>query len=668
MKEAIMGMLFLCLYTSVLPQGRPSQAQIDSVFKNLRNSQRVADSIMHSPKMQQMIKDSKAGSGYSTGGARRVDTTSYKLPPRNGGALAALPVKPLSGASLRQYITGVDKKLTAAFGKAYHTPVVNTDKYSPSMVGNAAALAAAMGYLDQAVLLALKSVERSPDDPTLLNNAGAILQKAGAPVPAIVILESALQQQPGNSTVTNNLGQAYLTLGDKKKALGYLQQCVGSCPNHPLANSSLAMLDLDRGDRSSALRHVESSLRGAFTDKAYHLLYQLKQDAVLMDYFKQRYKQPEYFNENKYQLPPQCESVADISKLTARYDAYRAMLEKVKRNFDEEGKEETKLGKDAILQKARSMGAGSYLGNFMPPFMELANAMLMDISLRMSRGDADVIARSQNRYKQRIKELEDEYHQRERDMKSCGARIELANSYMEKMAVETRDYQKEYLRIYKDFYLDNAYWSFFTTFDPHMRRGEFCRLTSSFLSVLQQLAVTHFLPVSLDCAADEKQKGDADEVQVKADCPLGDDGIEIPFIIGKYSLNCERQEIEFGELIIVNVSHKFGTGETILAVGPGVAAHTPELKAGPLQFGVEAGLKGQVFLDFKNGSLMDWGGVFEAELDLKGVAHEFKTGYTLGANSGLQMEEGIVKDLIDDNLGPPKEASQMNKNVKLYKP
>lgn len=51
------------------------------------------------------------------------------------------------------------------------------------------------------------------------------------------------------------------------------------------------------------------------------------------------------------------------------------------------------------------------------------------------------------------------------------------------------------------------------------------------------------------------------------------------------------------------------------------------------------------FLTFRNGELMDRGGLFEAELDLLGIAKEFKTGYTIGMNRGLQMTDGPLKIL-----------------------
>ena len=94
--------------------------------------------------------------------------------------------------------------------------------------------------------------------------------------------------------------------------------------------------------------------------------------------------------------------------------------------------------------------------------------------------------------------------------------------------------------------------------------------------------------------------------------------------------------------------------------------HIPAI--GPLVPGADASIKGQIFFAFsRSGSLEDWGAKFIAEFDVKGWAQEMSTGYTIGVNSGLVMEPGIVKDVIDEVMGPPKEVQQ-NKNIKIYNP
>jgi len=392
-----------------------------------------------------------------------------------------------------------------------------------------------------------------------------------------------------------------------------------------------------------------------------------------MDYFRHRYKQPEYFNEDKYHLPMQCEKVSDIPAKKGEYNAYREMLTKAIANFDAVANAEMKAAQEAMMQKAKQGKV------YQPPFMELASAMMLDIKLQMDKDGWEEIARAQKKYKEQISILQQEYKEKRKTIQGCGASISLANEYMEKMSVVTKQYQKAYLRIYKDFYHDMSYWTFFSSPDPHLRKGNFCMLASSLLGVLRGLGETHFLDdLTIDCASVRETKGTADEIKIEGECPLGEDGYEIPFGIGKFNFSCEKWELELGEALVLNLSHKFTTGETIWALGPGVSMNligadheakisVPQLKAGPIKPGLSAGIKGQVFLTYRNGALMDWGGTFSAELDLLGIAKEFKTGYTIGMNSGLQMEEGALKNIIDKTLGPEGDAPQMNKNVKPYK-
>jgi DNA-binding beta-propeller fold protein YncE/Flp pilus assembly protein TadD len=601
---------------------------------------------------------------------KEEDTTNYALPGKNIKALAKIPKQVLSSAELKSYAATLYKQLAPAFRSAYGTPLVNTSGYDANTVGNAAVFATEAARLDQAVLLALKAIERSPEDPVLLNNAGAIFKKGGLEIAAVTVLEAADKKDPGNSTIQNNLGQVYLALGEREKAGQYLQRAIMKSPYHPLANTSLAVIELTKGNKPSALKYTEHSLRGGFTDKAWHLLYKLKRDASLMNYFRHRYKQPEYFNEDKYHLPMQCEKVIDIPAKKAEYEAYTEMLRKVKEKFDETAKEEMKAASTSMMQKAKNGQLSQ------SPFMQLANAMMLDRKLQMEK-ESEKISESQKNYKASILRLQVEYKEKYNKTKGCGSQIALANEYMEKMSVVTREYQKTYLRIYKDFYHDMTYWSFFSSSDPHLRKGSFCSQASGLLGVLLQLAETHYLEVTIDCASNEKLKKEAEEIKIEGSCPVGDDGYEIPFGIGKFNINCEKWEFQFGEALVFNVGHKFNTGETTWALGPGISfigsghgalKKVPEIKAGPITGGLDAGIKAQVFLTFRNGNLTDWGGLFDAELDLLGVAKEFKTGYTIGMNSGLQMVDGPLKNVIDRALGPDGEAPQINKNIKIYKP
>jgi tetratricopeptide (TPR) repeat protein len=692
MKAALTVVILLHLCAVAFSQNPPSSAEAQAILAKMRAQQ---DSFMNRSEVKKMMAQGRAlntdsiiraaksrtpGSGSEPlvmgGAVIRPDTTTEKLPPKNTQALGTIPSKALSTPAIKDFANVLDKKLTAAFSRAYGTTIANTDKYSVTAITNAAVVASEMGQLDQALLLSLKAVEREPGNGLALNNAGAILHQGGLEVASICFLQAAGETDPGNNTVENNLGQAYLKLGDRDKATQHFQTCIAKAPYHPLANTSLALIEIEKGNRSSALNHVENSLRGSFTDRGWHLLYKLKKDPVLMDYFKDRYKQPEYFDENKFHLPPQCENVADIPRLEAEYAAYHQMLDRVKRKFDDERRSESEQGIKEMVQKTKNYQPGTQLSKYEAPMEEMAAAMMLDLKMRWEREDADKIMKVQKTYDDQMKRLGAEYTERERGAKECGEEVGLANEYMQKDAVVTAQFQRDYLRIYKQVFSDNAFWTFFSSNNVHMRRALFCQVVSGYLSQLSAAAHTAFLHVRQDCMNDDKKEKEEEDIEIEGKCPLGEDGVEIPFGFGKYNVNCEESEFQIGELIIINVKRKFATGETIFAIGPGASlsilgsshesiGKIPSL--GPIKPGLELGIKGQLYWTFKNGSMVDYAGRIETEIDVLGWGREFKTGVSISKVNGLDMTPGVIKDLIDENIGPPKEVQQ-NKNIKIYNP
>lgn len=669
MRRILAGILVAGLHLPAWSQQPPSpSAQLEA----LKNARRQLDSLINSAKSK-----AAATASIAPGPGRahlRPDSLAWMLPPRNDGALAALPPRPPSVAEIRNYANALDRRLAPALKNAFGTTVPNTDPYAVTTLDNAAAMGATMGILDQAVLIALKAVERDPGNPVALNNAGALLHEGGLNVAAISMLETAATVDSGNSTLENNLGQSYLSLGDRESASRHLQASLASAPYHPLANSSMALISLDKGDRASALKYAENSLRGGFTTKAYDILLRLKKDAVLMDYFKDRYRQPEYFNEKKYPLPEQCEKATDIPAMKAKYQLYLNTLEKAQRKYSSIARYEGQLGVEETMKKLHSLKPGDGINLYISPFMALATAMELDITKRMQNDAADILAKAKYKYDETIQDLLHEYNRKVNPQAECSEQIDLSGVYMEKMAEATREYQKACLRIYEDFYEDQAYWSFFTTDNQHSRRAKFCQWTAAFLQNLHDLAVTHFLDVPYSCVAPGKEQKDSGDMEVEGKCPLGEDGVELPFVIGKYNLSCDETEFEFGEVIIGNIKHKFATGETLIAIGIGakvsLIGHGEEAKVdipalGPFRPGLEAGAKEQLYLVFNNGSLTDGGLRYIAELDVLGWGREMSSGYTMGANSGFELAPGMLKNFLDDKFGP-QEAPQVNPHVKPY--
>jgi tetratricopeptide (TPR) repeat protein len=606
-------------------------------------------------------------------GTVRDSSFDYKIPSRNGAILGALPGKTLSPVELKTYLEAIDKKYTALLAAArIELPDVSTA--SGDAICGASILSLMQGMSDQAAWLAIKAIEKSPDDILTLTNGGAILNACGFNPVAIPVLETALQKSPDNSTVENNLGQSYLVLGDVPKATQYLQQAIRTSPYHPHANFALACINYAKGNKSSALSYCENSLRGSFTDGAWHLLYKLKPKAHLIDYFKKRYKQPDYFNEDKYHLPMQCEKTSDITSKKAEYRAYHEMVEKVKREFDAIKKEEYELGKQNLENQSKNQQSNLRYS----PFTELGAAMMMDIALRF-QDQGEELGKAQTIYKEEIRQLDSSYRAAYTKVESCPEKLALSNKYMEVMSLFTKEYQHKSLLIYKDHYEDVAYWSMIAAPDPHTRRAAFATTVSGYLGVLLQLAETHFLDL---CQHEDEPKKTAEEYEIpKPPCPFE---INLKFVIGSFKLDCEKVQYSFSGVlfpIVANGVHSFRDHHTTMAIGFGVDLKYDgeALKAGPIEGGFQATGKMQYFITFDGTHPSDqgfiWEGAVKYEQSIKTGNEDIKkittTDVDISAKTVLSLHNGTITSSgsLYENLGKimdVKQETQKNKNVKIY--
>ena len=159
------------------------------------------------------------------------------------------------------------------------------------------------------------------------------------------------KKKPRKKKIINNLGQAYLDLGDDKKAEQYFLKCVSSYKYYPDANLALAYIYNSRGNKSAAINYVENSLRGAWSSKADNLLSILKPDAKMMDYVRHRYKQPEFFNFDKYPMLPQCKNIDDISGLEPQYVAYKMMIDQLAEKYSQKYRDARQASDKSVPEK-----------------------------------------------------------------------------------------------------------------------------------------------------------------------------------------------------------------------------------------------------------------------------------------------------------------------------
>jgi hypothetical protein len=226
---------------------------------------------------------------------------------------------------------------------------------------------------------------------------------------------------------------------------------------------------------------------------------------------------------------------------------------------------------------------------------------------------------------------------------------------------------KKIIHAHKDFLNDYLYWIRLASFTDTLYRAEYYDIVWTTYRLLREVRLTT-LPGYCNPADPKKPKQDSLAVS-DPDCPMPV-GVEIPFVVGKIQFDCKSWGIEAGELIVINVDHVIG-GATTIAFGVGENLFTvPEVKGPPLQIsgGVSETIKGQVYVTLDAGTVVDWGLLFEAEIDIKGAGKplEIKQNVTLSVNKGLTAE-GVLTDMVDKYYEIPKET-QVNKNVPIYKP
>ena len=660
-----------CLLSMQVSAQAPSKEEIDAI---LARTKKMIDSIAKLQNAKNPGSKTMPGSmpNISAASLSKPDTANYSPPPKNNQMLGSLPAQKLSTEELKSFVTNIDKKLTALLtSEGVQLPPV--EQLDAGTVCQSAIMDLLQGGEEQAAWLAIKAVEKAPGNILVLNNCGAILNGCGFQPIAIPVLETALEKSPGNSTVQNNLGQAYIALGDVQKAISYLQQCIRKSPEHPHANFSLACIYHARGDNASALNYVENSLRGSFSDGAWHLLFKLKKDARLIDYLKDRYKQPAYFDEDKYHLPLQCEKVEDIPIKRAEFKAYHQMVESAKRQLNELATAEMEQGKKTMQENVRNYRPGSNTGT--TPFNELGSAMLLDIDHKMTDDGGPEIAKKQQEYKKEIERLNTEYTAKARNLDNCVSETSLANDYMEKMAFATTEYQKAYLRVYNDYYTDNIFWGSFAYPDKNIQKGFFLRYAASLLSVYLQLGETHFLQPS-GCGPVPELKKDTEAVELpKLNCPID---IDWKCVIGSFHLDCEKIKFSTKAGLLLNTEHSFKNHRTTIMIGAGVDLKFGKKSVGNIEGEFGATGKMQYFITFDGTRPVDQGLIWKTNVsysqeitndygfkNITTTDMDYGAGSTLSVANGWSFEGKLYRDL--DKLMGTTPEKQQNKNVKVYK-
>jgi len=698
MKRTFFISLFLFVIVSIL-WAQP-QAELDKMMKQSQELMKKygSDSTMNKT-LKSLLDQQKLVANTTKNSPQGKDTTAFSLPSRNNKLLNSLPERTFTRAELASYLHNLNATLTELMRNSYGMDIKNIPDSAVTMTGTSIAFWIE-GETGEGVLVALKGAELNTDNVTLLNNVGGMLTGCGLGVNAIPVLQYVLEKQPGNNMILNNLGQAYLQLGDDKKAEQYLLQCVSTYNYYPDANLALAYIYNNRGNRSSSLKYAENSLRGAWSEGAYNLVSKLKPDAKLMDYIRHRYKQPEYFNFNKYPLLPQCRDTKFTPILKPQYKAYKEMLAELQKNNTMLQRQEEEIARKTVPEKMMN----NLKANKSPyrPFGIFANAVAADLwaneyydrfskfyeykknyLAEKEKLIAECLAK-QKEITAQHKSQKDAVAERDGEGSDgseydklneaiCAEKELVRNRYLNLIADTIEAFQKKAIHLYKDYFNDMAFWFYVGSVDDHQYKAEFYGLVSQFLNLLAEINTTHFYT---PCMAMEDGEGNVKKAEAieEPDCFIPGK-VELPLGAFKLELSCESYKLEAGEGLVGKVEYNRSSGDFTLAFGVGAAVPRVLYKTPGLKVELEGEAKSQLYITFdKQGTPTDLGILWESELKLVADMSEVKysvgveEGLTAGFGSGVQMKEGgQLKAFIDKTYAVQPDATQINKNVPLYK-
>jgi tetratricopeptide (TPR) repeat protein len=678
MKRILINLLNLFLAIPALLAQQPSQAEMDKAMKVAQEAMKKYGSAIKT----QLVENAGAGSGSGyTDPSDYGNVDNWRFPAKNAGLLSSLPKKIFSRAELVSFLNGLyselSKKLPAGIGPSVQA-ISTRYNNDGSKMGDAAVLGWYTNYREESLLLIIRAAANDPDDGVLLNNCAALLNMGGIEQKAIPILKYILQSYPGNAMVLNNLGEAYAGLGETDTAMVYLGRCLKTEPENPEANNTAGQIEATKGNTESAIHYFEQSIKSAYNKPAELKLRKIKKGENIVPLVRPRIKLPDYFNQFKYKLPAQCTSTDQAAVADAEYKAFRNVLAaQIEVYYRKLYELQQKLAQNPMPDNVQDKK--SYLSQ---PFYEFCGIMARDVlkDFYDNLGSYDKkftsdYADLDNEYKGKLKPINDEFVKRELQCcgegkgdccptqeEKCNARNELANQYLPKFAAITGDWQEKNQLYFRTLFDELVYWNYLHLHplgDDYFRVQCFYPLVTAYLGMLAKVGVTRIIePCDF-----QPTTATMDSVAIKEmDCPLN---IQIPFVVGKIQLTCDKISISGGEGAVFAYEKNFKTHQSTVSVGIGAKLEL-EVKAGLLKAGVSAGATETAFITFDgNNGIADAGITNRAGVSAGATGagkEESSVGSTIGINSGWNFDEGPFKGMI----GPGPETQQ-NKNVNVYK-
>ncbi|MFI5132528.1 MAG: tetratricopeptide repeat protein, partial [Chitinophagales bacterium] len=703
MKRIFITLLTLTLLLQfVLAQ--PTQADIDKMMKQSQEMMKKygGDSTVNKTinglldQQKQVMDAMKKNPASNNGNTTALDDPSeyrnvdnWKFPAKNAGLLSSLPKKAFSKPELVSFLNDIysvlAKKLPIGIASSVQSLAAKYNNDGIKM-GDVAVMGWYSNNREEALLLIVKAASDNPDNGLLLNNCAAMLNMMGIEQKAIPILKYVLQFNPDSPLLLNNLGQAYAGLGETDTAMVYLGRCIKKEPENPEANNTAGQIEAAKGNTGKAISYFEQSLKGAFTPTAELKLRKIKKSSSIISFVRPRVKIPEYFNLFKYKLPAQCTSINNAVEAEAEYKAFHKAVDKQLESYL---KTLSVLSPYVILHPPapRIVRKDEFVAH---PFYSFCCIMERDILKEFESNlytfdekyKADILVLNKE-YQGKYDAIQKDFADREKAASKAGCCGEgnvsccvpedelpkacngLANQYLPKFAMLTEDWQEKNMNVVIKYFDEVVYWGYLSQHplsNDHFRVNCFYPIVINYLGTLVKTGVTKIIkPYGHELFTN----ANFDTVAInEMECPLE---VEIPFIVGKFTLNCDKISISGGEGAVFSYEKNFKTKQSTLSVGIGAKLELGKLNIGPLEAKFGAGVSESLFITFDgNNHVSDYGLKFGAKysagVEVKGgkeiapgksieatkdlASKEAGVGYVIGVNSGVNFNEGPFKGMI----------------------
>jgi hypothetical protein len=416
----------------------------------------------------------------------------------------------------------------------------------------------------------------------------------------------------------------------------YFGRCLQIEPNHPQANNTAGQIELSRGNTAAATQYFKNSLNGAFTEEAARRVSFVEPEIDIMDYIKSHIRMPEYFNEDKYNVPPQCGNVNEAEGLTAVYNGYKDMIGNLILKYSLLENEYTTKTKKNLEQRAKDAFALKKLTN--PPFYVQAGYAWNSLQKKY-RADAEWLAQVDKDFEKRKQEAYDR-HLKEGST-DCAVMTGKINAYLAEMADITKAWQRKHTTINKKYINQFIYWSFLFSFSSDEFRLKFYTWVNNYLREMQSIARTELW--GPPCNSMNQGNTPAQETPIEEPkCPID---FELKLIVGKIALNCQRFSFSGGEIVKFKYEKNFTSKQSTLNLGIGATLEFGGSVSGGFSGSTSVDLGEAVFLTLDgNNNFADFGmsakASISANVSLVGeslLSGNASVGCSAGVNSGLTL-------------------------------